>query len=51
MRNGGAMSEIITSDNIHLSKVIQARTEPIDAVVIDLLAPFNCTDSKILEFL
>jgi hypothetical protein len=44
------MSDAITSDNIHLSKVIQARSEPLNAVVSPL-APFSCTDPKILEYL
>jgi len=38
----------ITSDNIRLSKVIQARS--VNAVVSPL-APLSCSDPKILEYL
>jgi integrase len=44
------VSEAITFDNIHLSKVTQARGEPLNAVVSPL-APLSCTDPKILEYL
>jgi integrase len=43
------MSEPITDDNIHLSKVI-GRHEPLNAVVSPI-APLSCTDPKILEYL
>src|SRR5262249_5391284 len=38
-------------DNIHLSKVIHADCEPVSAAISNPLAPLNCTDPKILEFL
>jgi integrase len=44
------VNEAITLDNIHLSRVIPPRGEPPNAVVSPL-APFGCTDPKILEFL
>jgi integrase len=44
------VSETITFDNIHLSKVIQVRSEPLSAVVSPT-APFSCADPKILEYL
>jgi integrase len=43
------VSEAITDDNIHLSKLIQVRSEPLDAVRPH--APLSCTDPKILEYL
>jgi integrase len=45
------MSETITSDNIHLSKVIHADCESVSAAVSNPLSPLNCTDPKILEFI
>jgi site-specific recombinase XerD len=41
------VSDGITRDNIHLSKVIQARS----AVASNPLSPLGCTDPKILEFI
>jgi hypothetical protein len=43
------MTEVITSDNIHLSRPIEPRLG--DAAVSDPLSPLNCTDPKILEFI
>ena len=45
------MTEPITSDNTHLSKVIQAPNEPASASLSNPIASFNCTDPKILEFI
>jgi integrase len=45
------MTDPITSDNIHLSKVIQAPSGSIGIVVSNPLAPFSSTDPKILEFI
>src|SRR5262249_20626720 len=47
---GCTMSEAITSDNIHLSKVIHADCEPVSGAIQNPLAHLNCTDPKILEF-
>jgi integrase len=48
--DNGVPAAAITRDNIHLSKVIQACSAPVDAVVSPH-APLSCTDPKILEFL
>jgi integrase len=45
------MTEPITSDNIHLSKVILPRHAPAIAANSNPLSPLNCTDPKILEFI
>jgi integrase len=44
------MTDAITSDNFHLSKVIQTRSEPLNAVA-NPFAPLSCADPKILEFI
>jgi hypothetical protein len=41
----------ITSDNIHLSKLIQPSHETTSVEASDRRLPFNCTDPKVLEFL
>jgi integrase len=43
------MSEPVTRDNIHLSRLIPLQFG--DAAVSDAPSPLNCTDPKILEFL
>jgi site-specific recombinase XerD len=43
------VSEIITSDNIHLSRPISPRLG--DIAVTNPLSPLSCTDPKILEFI
>jgi integrase len=47
--HNGIPAPAITSDNIHLSKVIPTRLD--DAAVSNPLAPLGCTDPKILEFI
>jgi hypothetical protein len=47
--DNGVPTPALTRDNTHLSKVIPRRAG--DAVVSNPLAPFNCTDPKILEFI
>jgi integrase len=46
------MNELVTRDNIHLSKVITTpNLETGLAGVSNPVAPFNCTDPKVLEFI
>jgi hypothetical protein len=49
--DNGALAPALTRDNIHLSKVIQVRGEPLSATISKPLSPLNCTDPKILEFI
>jgi integrase len=51
MPSGGTMSEIITSDNIHLSEVIPDDSQTASVAVCNPLSFQNCTDAKVLEFI
>ena len=47
----GSSATDITPDNIHLSKVIQPRREPVSAAFSNPHSVGGCTDPKILEFI